>query len=45
MFCLFGKVRNALIGRGIPDEINLLEAVTEILNGISDAELQCVSRS
>jgi hypothetical protein len=38
-FCLFGKVKNALIKQEIPHEIDLLEAVTEILNGISDAEL------
>jgi hypothetical protein len=44
-FYLFGKVKSALIGREIPDETNLLEAVTEILNGISDAELQRVFRS
>jgi hypothetical protein len=31
-----------LIGWEIPDEIDLLEAITEILNGISDAELQHV---
>jgi hypothetical protein len=29
----------------IPDEINLLETVTEALNGISGAELQCVFQS
>jgi hypothetical protein len=34
-----------LIGVEIPDEINFFEAVTEILNGISDAELQRVFRS
>jgi hypothetical protein len=34
-----------LIGREIPDEIGLLEMVTEILKGISDAELQRVFRS
>jgi hypothetical protein len=39
-FSLFGKVKSALIGWEIADEINLLEALTEILNGISDAELQ-----
>jgi hypothetical protein len=38
-FYLFGKVKSVLIGREIPDEADLLEAVTEILNGISDAEL------
>jgi hypothetical protein len=41
-FFLFGKTKSALIRREIPDEINLLEAVTEILNGISEAELQRV---
>jgi hypothetical protein len=29
----------------IPDEIDLLEAVAETLNGVSDAELQHVFRS
>jgi hypothetical protein len=38
-FYLFRKIKIALIKREIPDEINLLDAVTEILNGISDAEL------
>jgi hypothetical protein len=41
-FYLFGTVKSALMRREIPDEIVLLEAVTEILNGISDAELQRV---
>jgi hypothetical protein len=44
-FSLFGKVKSALVGQEAPDEIHLLEAVTEILNGISDAEWQCVFRS
>jgi hypothetical protein len=44
-FYLFGKVKNALIVGEIPDEIDLLEAVTEALNGISGAELQCVFQS
>jgi hypothetical protein len=44
-FYLFGKVKSALIGREIPDEIDLLEAVIEIFNGISGAELQRVFRS
>jgi hypothetical protein len=44
-FYLFRKVKSALIGREIPDEINLPEDVTVILNGISDTELQCVFRS
>jgi hypothetical protein len=38
-------VKSALIGQEIPDEVDLLEAVTAILNGISDAELQRVFRS
>jgi hypothetical protein len=42
---LFEKVKSALIGRENPDEADLLEAVTEILNGISDAELQRILRS
>jgi hypothetical protein len=33
------------MGREVPDEIDLLQAATEILNGISDAELQGVYRS
>jgi hypothetical protein len=33
---LFGKIKSALI----PEEIDLLEAVTEFLNGTSDAKLQ-----
>jgi hypothetical protein len=44
-FDLFGKIKSALIGREIPDESDLLEAVTEILNGISYAELYRVFRS
>jgi hypothetical protein len=43
-FYLCGKVKSALTGREIPDEFDLPEAVTEILNGISDAELQCIFR-
>jgi hypothetical protein len=39
-FFLFGKVKSVLIGREIPDEIDLLEAVAEFLNGISGAQLQ-----
>jgi hypothetical protein len=42
---LFRKVKSALIRREIPDEIDLLEATTEIFNGISDAEFQCVYRN
>jgi hypothetical protein len=34
-FYLFGNVKSVLIGREIPDEIDLLEPATEILNGIS----------
>jgi hypothetical protein len=41
-FYLFGKVKEALIGQEIPDEVGLLDAVTEILGGISGAELQAV---
>jgi histone-lysine N-methyltransferase SETMAR len=44
-FYLFGKVRRALIGREISDEIDLLEVATEILSSISHAELQVVFRS
>jgi hypothetical protein len=44
-FCLFGKVKSILIWCEIPDEIDLLEMATALLNGISDAELQCVFRS
>jgi hypothetical protein len=43
--CLFGKVKEALIGQEIPNEISLLDAVTEILNGISTDEGQRVFRS
>jgi hypothetical protein len=38
-FYLFGKVESALIGREIPNEIDLLEVVTEIWNRISGPEL------
>jgi hypothetical protein len=44
-FSLFGKVKNALIGQEISDEIDLLELVTEILSGISHNELQAVFRN
>jgi hypothetical protein len=44
-FYLFGKVKSALIAREILNEIDLLEAVTEILNDIVGAELQRVFRS
>jgi hypothetical protein len=40
----FGKVKSVLIGREIPDEMDLPETVTEISNGISDAEMQHVFR-
>jgi hypothetical protein len=36
----FGKVKGALIGQEIPDEIILLDVVPEILNRISTDELQ-----
>jgi hypothetical protein len=44
-FCLFGKVKNALIGQEIPDEIALLEAAMEFLGGISGNELQAIFRN
>jgi hypothetical protein len=44
-FHLFGNVKGALIGQEIPDEIDRLEAVIDILNGISTDELQRVFRS
>jgi transposase len=44
-FYLFGKVKRALVGQEIPDEVSLLHAVAEILNGISTDELQRVFRS
>jgi transposase len=39
---LFGKVKITLIGREILDEMDLLEAITEILNDISGTNLQFV---
>jgi hypothetical protein len=42
---LFGKVNGARTGQEIPDEISLLDAVTEYLNGISTEELQRVFHS
>jgi hypothetical protein len=42
-FCLFGKVKGA-DRTGDSHEIGLLEAVTEIVNDISNAELQRVFR-
>jgi hypothetical protein len=44
-FYLFGKGEGMLIRQEIPDEISLLDAVTESLNGISTDELQRVFRS
>jgi histone-lysine N-methyltransferase SETMAR len=44
-FYRFGKVKSALIGQEIPDEIGLHEAVTEILGGISGHKLQAVFRN
>jgi hypothetical protein len=41
-FYVFGKIKPQLIGHEIPDEINLCEAVSEILNAIFPAELQRV---
>jgi hypothetical protein len=38
-------LKESLIARKIPNEVELLETVTEILNGISDVELQRVSRN
>jgi transposase len=44
-FSLFGKMKNALIGGEISDEIDLFEVVTEILGGISYDELRAVFRN
>jgi hypothetical protein len=44
-FYRFGKVKGALIGQQIPDEIGLRDAVIEILNSISCDELQAVFRN
>jgi histone-lysine N-methyltransferase SETMAR len=44
-FYLFEKAKSALIGREVPDEIDLLTEVTETLSGMSDAELQRIFRS
>jgi hypothetical protein len=38
------KITNALIGQEIPEEIGLLEIVIQILDGISDEELEAVFR-
>jgi hypothetical protein len=43
-FYLFGKAKRSLVSWEIIDEINLLEELTEILNGISDSELQRIFR-
>jgi histone-lysine N-methyltransferase SETMAR len=43
--CPFGKIKSQLIGQEIPDEIGLFEAVSDILNAISAAELHRVFRS
>jgi hypothetical protein len=42
---IFGKVKGTLIGQEIPDEISLLDAMTEILTGIATFELQRVFRT
>jgi hypothetical protein len=44
-FYLFGKVKWALSGQKILDGISILDAATEILNGISTHELQRIFRS
>jgi hypothetical protein len=44
-FSMFRKIKNALVEREITDQITFLETVTQILNGISDVELQRVLRS
>jgi hypothetical protein len=44
-FYLFGQVKGTLIGQEIPDEINLLDAVTEFSNEISTHQSQRVFRS
>jgi hypothetical protein len=44
-FYLSGKNQSTLTGREIRDEIDFFEAVTEIVNSISDGELQRVFRS
>jgi hypothetical protein len=41
-FSLLGKAKGAMIGQEVPDEIDLLGAVTAIGNDISNAELQRV---
>jgi hypothetical protein len=44
-FDLFGKIKSARIGSDVPDEIGLLEIVTQIVDGILDEEFQAVFRS
>jgi hypothetical protein len=44
-FCVFGKRKSVLIWHEIPDEIDLLEIMTQLLDGIWDDELQAVFRS
>jgi hypothetical protein len=41
-FYILGKIKSALIGQETPDEIALLVIVAQILDGISDEELQAV---
>jgi hypothetical protein len=41
----FGKVKGALIGQEISDEISLLDAITKFLNRISTGKLPRVFRS
>jgi hypothetical protein len=41
-FYLFGTIESAIIRREIHDEIDLLEIVAQILDGISDEELKTV---
>jgi hypothetical protein len=41
-FYPFEKVKSVLIGREIPDHIDFLEGIIEILNDILSVELQCV---
>jgi hypothetical protein len=44
-FYRFGKIQSALIWSEIPDEIDLLEIVSQMLDDISDEELQAVLHS
>jgi hypothetical protein len=44
-FYLFGKRKSAVIWQEMPDEIGLLEIVTQILDGISNEELRAIFRS